>query len=369
MLIKEHIVNPDTRSVCVREIQKSLSQSVKRLIEIKIEDLGVGHLFDVQQSLIKNINGDGMIIFQGMQNHTADSIKSLEGYDRAWCEEAQSISQRSLDLLRPTIRQPGSELWFTWNPLTEEDPIDVLLRGRTPPKDAIVRQVNYTDNPWMPQVLLDEMEYDKKRDPDKFKHVWLGQYLVNSEATVFRNWRVEEFETPDNAEFKFGLDLGFAVDPTVLIRCFIIGRKLYIDYEAYQIGCETIDLPTLLFTVPESEKWAIVGDSSRPETLSHLRKHGFPKIVGSVKGTGSIADGIEFLKSYDIIVHPRCKHVERELLHYKYKEDALTGKILPVFEDKDNHLIDALRYACEAVRRTSQNKPAPARMVKTVNRW
>jgi phage terminase large subunit len=122
MLIEEHIMNPNQSSVCVREIQKSLNQSVKRLLELKIEELNAGEFFEVQDAVIKSRRGNGRIIFQGMQNHTADSIKSLEGYDRAWVEEAQSLSQQSLDLLRPTIRKPGSELWFTWNPRNESGP-------------------------------------------------------------------------------------------------------------------------------------------------------------------------------------------------------------------------------------------------------
>ncbi len=112
----------------MREIQKSLNQSVKRLLETKIEAMNAGAYFEVQDAVIKSRKGDGAIIFQGMQNHTADSIKSLEGYDCAWVEEAQSLSQTSLDLLRPTIRKPGSELWFTWNPRQNSDPVDFLLR-------------------------------------------------------------------------------------------------------------------------------------------------------------------------------------------------------------------------------------------------
>ena len=112
MLIEAHIMDQSQSSVCVREIQKSLNQSVKRLIEHKISTMNAGDYFEVQDAVIKSRHGPGLIIFQGMQNHTADSIKSLEGYDRAWVEEAQSLSQRSLDLCLPTIRKPGSELWF-----------------------------------------------------------------------------------------------------------------------------------------------------------------------------------------------------------------------------------------------------------------
>jgi len=355
-VIEAHVMNPKRRTVCVREIQKSLAQSVKRLLELKIEELGVQSYFEVQESAIKSRKGDGIIIFQGMQNHTADSIKSLEGFDCAWVEEAQSLSQRSLDLLRPTIRKPDSELWFTWNPRQADDPIDVLLRGEKPPPDAKVVQVNYSDNPWFPDVLKNEMEYDKARDPDKYLHVWMGDYLANSEARVFRNWTVEDFEAPNDAVHRFGADWGFATDPTTLVRCHIIGRKLFVDYEAWMVGCDIMDTPNLFLTVPEAEKWPIVADSARPETINHMRKNGFPKIMSAVKGAKSLDDGVEWLKSYDIIVHSRCQHLIDELMLYSYKEDALTGKILPVLEDKHNHMIDALRYACEAVRRNPRNR-------------
>ena len=369
LMIEAHIMDQKRRSVCVREIQKSLNQSVKRLLEMKIQDMNAGAYFEVQDAVIKSKKADGMIIFQGMQNHTADSIKSLEGYDCAWVEEAQSLSQTSLDLLRPTIRKPGSELHFTWNPRQSNDPVDFLLRGPTPPKDAMVIKVNYTDNPWFPNVLRDEMEYDKRRDPDKYQHVWMGEYLRNSQSRVFRNWKIEDFEAPADAIHRLGADWGFSVDPTVLVRCHIIGRTLYIDYEAYMIGCEIVNTPELFLQVPESEKWPIVADSARPETISHMRKNGFPKIMGAVKGPRSLEEGIEFLKNYDIVVHPRCLHTIDELTLYSYKTDPLTGKILPLLEDKKNHVIDALRYACEGVRRTISTKPTDIKPLQTINRW
>lgn len=369
MMIESHILDQKRRSVCVREIQKSLNQSVKRLLEMKIQDMNAGAYFEVQDAVIKSKKGDGRIIFQGMQSHTADSIQSLEGYDCAWVEEAQSLSQTSLDLLRPTIRKPNSELWFTWNPRQSSDPVDFLLRGPTPPKDAVVLKVNYTDNPWFPDVLRDEMEYDKRRDPDKYQHVWMGEYLRNSQSRVFRNWKIEDFEAPADAIHRLGADWGFSVDPTVLVRCHIIGRTLYIDYEAYMIGCEIVNTPELFLQVPEAEKWPIVADSARPETISHMRKNGFPKIMGAVKGPRSLEEGIEFLKNYDIVVHQRCLHTIDELTLYSYKTDPLTGKILPLLEDKKNHVIDALRYACEGVRRTISAKPTDIKPLQTINRW
>ena len=339
-----------TDAVCVREVQKSLAQSVKKLLELKIQALGVADQFDIKQDFIGTPYG-GRIIFQGMQNHTADTIKSLEGYDVAWVEEAQTLSQRSLDLLRPTIRKEGSELWFSWNPNAETDPVDVLLRGESPPPGCIVIQANYRDNPWLPDVLKAEVDYDQRRDPDKFAHVWLGGYQRNSEARVFRNWRIDEFEAPVGTVFRLGADWGFSVDPSVLIRCHLDGRLMYVDHEAYMVGCEIDQLPELFDGVPDARKWFITADSARPETISYMRKHGYPKINAAIKGAKSLEEGVEFLKSFDIIVHPRCTHLIDELTMYSYEVDDLTGKVLPKLKDKDNHVIDALRYACEGVRR------------------
>lgn len=343
--------------VCVREVQKTLDQSVKKLLEAKIEEFGVGSLFDVQQAKIIGPHGS-LFIFQGMQDHTADSIKSLEGFDAAWIEEAQSLSQRSLDLLRPTIRKTGSQIWASWNPKAATDPIDVLLRSDDPPPGTQVIEVNWRDNPMFPDVLRVEMEYDRGRDPDKYAHVWEGKYLQRSDSKVFRNWSIQEFEAPPDAIHRLGADWGYSVDPTVLVRCHIVGRKLYIDHEAYRIGCEITDTPSLFMTVPEAEKWPLTADSARPETISHLRKNGFPKIVAAVKGAKSVEEGVSWLQSFEIIVHSRCVHTIDELTHYSYKVDPLTDQVLPQLSDKDNHVIDALRYACEGARRAQSVRPA-----------
>jgi phage terminase large subunit len=135
------------------------------------------------------------------------------------------------------------------------------------------------------------------------------------------------------------------------------------------VGCEITNTPELFMTVPGSEKWPIVADNARPETISYMRQHGFPKIMGAVKGPKSLEEGIEWLKSFDIIVHPRCVHTIDELTMYSYKTDSLTGQILPVLDDKDNHVIDALRYACESARRAQKQKPVNVAPIPTANRW
>ena len=350
-LLEQHILRK-VDAVCIREYQRTLQQSVKKLLETKIEQHNAGAYFEVQDKRLISQRG-GVTIFEGMQNHTADSIKSLEGFGIAWVEEAQSLSQRSLDLLRPTIRADGSELWFGWNPSLATDPVDALLRSKTPPPGSVVVQVNYEDNPWFPDVLRAEMEYDKRRDPDKYRHVWRGAYQQNSEARVFKNWRVEDFEVQPQWTLRQGADWGFAVDPSVLVQCAIVGRTLYVAHEAYRVGCEIDFLPDLFRGVPDAERWPTVADSARPETVSYMRRHGFPKMVAAVKGARSLEEGVEFLKSFDIVVHPRCVHTIDELTAYSWEVDKLTGLTLPKLADKDNHVIDALRYACEGARRAA----------------
>ena len=350
LLVRRCVEAAPVRAVCIREVQRSLDQSVKRLIEDKIQALGVGAAFRVQADRILTPGG-GRIIFQGMQNHTAESIKSLEGYDIAWVEEAQALSIRSLDLLRPTIRKPGSELWFSWNPTRADDPVDALFRDGTPPPGSVLVPVKYSDNPHFPEVLQVEMEWDRARDPDKHQHVWLGGYRSFSEARVFENWKVEAFGTPADARFLFGADWGFARDPTVLVRCFVAGRTLFVDHEAYQVGCEIDRTPALFDTVPEARRWAIIADGARPETISYMQRNGFGSIKGSTKGAGSVQDGIEFLKAHDIVVHPRCRHLIDELGLYSYRTHPKTGVILAEVEDRENHAVDALRYAVEGLRR------------------
>jgi len=137
----------------------------------------------------------------------------------------------------------------------------------------------------------------------------------------------------------------------VLLRCFVVGRTLFVDHEAHGVGCEIDRTPALFDTVPESRRWQIIADSARPETISYMKHHGFGAITGSTKGAGSVEDGIEFLKAHDIRVHPRCRHLIDELAVYSYRTDPKTGAIRSEVEDRDNHAVDALRYAVEGLRR------------------
>ena len=183
-MVAKAVAQPGFRGVCIREVQKDLNQSAKRLIEDKIAAHGLGHLFDCQKAVTVTPGG-GIIIYQGMQDHTADSVKSLEGFDVAWVEEAQTLSPRSLTLLRPTIRKPGSELWFSWNPRRKKDPVDVMLRGEDRPTGAVVVRANWSDNPWFPAELEQERLDDLRMKPDQYDHIWEGGYEAVTEGAYF----------------------------------------------------------------------------------------------------------------------------------------------------------------------------------------
>lgn len=176
-MIEHAVRRPGFRAVSVREVQKTLKESAKRLIEDKITAHGLWPMFGGKPRNDHVVTpGNGVILFQGMQDHTAESIKSLEGFDIAWVEEAQTLSARSLEFLRPTIRKPGSELWFSWNPRNSVDPVDQFFRGLTPPDNAAVVRANYSDNPWFPAELEAERQHDERTNRDRYAHIWLGEY-------------------------------------------------------------------------------------------------------------------------------------------------------------------------------------------------
>jgi hypothetical protein len=184
------------RAVCIREVQKSLKESAKLLIEDKVAQYGLGQYFDIQKEQIVTPGG-GLVLFQGMKDHTAESIKSLEGFDIAWVEEAQTLSERSWELLRPTIRAPGSEIWASWNPRHASDPVDAFFRGENPPEDAIIARINYNDNRFFPKELEAERQHDEKFNRDRYAHIWLGEYepaaigAIWDRLTLHQNRRAE----------------------------------------------------------------------------------------------------------------------------------------------------------------------------------
>ena len=260
------------------------------------------------------------------------------------------MPQSAWDILIPTIREPESEIWVTYNPDTESDPVRDLENR----PNAITETINYTDNPYFADTaLVSEMEYDKRVDYEKYLWIWEGNPRTVTDALIFKGkYRVEAFETPADVDrFYYGADWGFAEDPSCLVRMFIKNGILWVDHEAYGVGIDIDDLPALFQTVPGANVWPITGDSQRPDTMSYLRKHGL-KIYGAKKGKGSVEDGIAFIRSFrGVVIHPRCKHTADEFGLYSYKVDRITEEIFPVVEDKHNHCIDSCRYALEGVMR------------------
>lgn len=338
--------------LCAREFQNSIGDSVLALLEAEIYALGLNHFYTVKNNEITGRNGT-RFTFKGLRNNI-QSIKSMFGIKICWVEEAQTVSQDSWDILGPTVRANKSEVWVSFNPREATDPTYALMkRHEADPPDGgtIIRQVNYPDNAFFPDVLRQEMEYCKRIDFEAYEHIWLGLPRALSEAVIFSGkYRVEAFANDlcEQADRIFyGADFGFSQDPSTLIRCFMIGRKLYIEYEAYGVGVELDDMPKFYDSVPGSRLWPIKGDNSRPETISYIRRQGF-NIDAAAKWQGSVEDGITYLRGFEeIIIHERCKHMIDEARLYSYKTDRLTGEVLPIILDKFNHCWDAVRYSLD----------------------
>lgn len=199
------------RGLCIREVQKSLEQSAKRLIEDKIREMGLSSQFEPLRAETR-CPGGGVISYVGMQDQNAESVKSYEGYDVAWVEEAQTLSARSLEMLRPTIRKPGSELWFTWNPRNATDPVDAFFRGQNPPKDLIIRRVNFDDNPFFPAELEAERDLDREARPDRYAHIWLGEYEPRAVGAIWDRQTIAENRRSEPPSIE---RIVIAVDPAV----------------------------------------------------------------------------------------------------------------------------------------------------------
>jgi phage terminase large subunit len=236
-MIIQALVRPGFRALCCREIQKSLKESAKRLLEQKIVERGVGHLFDIQEAQIKT-PGDGLIVFAGLQDHTAESIKSYEGFDVAWVEEAQTVSPKSLNLLRPTIRKPSSELWFSWNPRLKTDPVDLMLRGDELPTDAKVVRANWDSNEWFPAELEQERQDCLRMQPDQYDHIWEGGYITVAEGAYYakdlalakEQGRIAEVDPDPLMEYKAFWDIGTRDATAIWVAQFIGSQIRVLDY-------------------------------------------------------------------------------------------------------------------------------------------
>jgi phage terminase large subunit len=339
-------IEEPTRFLCCREIQRSIRDSVHKLLSDIIKNHGLDLFYRITDESIKGINGTEFL-FKGLWNNSSN-IRSTEGIDVCWAEEAQFISRPSMDDLVPTIRKENSLLIFSYNVINDDDPIYVDF-NKTDRDDCLKITCNYYDNPFFPNVLRRDMEWDRAHDIDKYLHIWEGLPLRHSQAQIFfGKWSVDEFEKPPEIDPLFGADWGFANDPVALVRLYIKDNCLFVEYETGGIGIDSGDLPELFSGIPGSTDYSIVADSARPETIEYLKRRGFPMIRGAEKPKGSVEDGISFMRSFDrIIIHPRCRKTIDEFRLYCYKLHKLTGEVTRDIVDRNNHYIDAIRYGLE----------------------
>ena len=351
------------RILCAREFQASISDSVMTLLIDVIHSANLDPWFYITKNKIISHTGSEFI-FKGLRFHIQE-IKSLEGIDLCWVEEAQSVSKESWEVLRPTIRKENSEIWVSFNTKSEKDPTYDQFVTKCPP-DGIAQKVLWSDNPYMPQTLEKERLAMKETDPEAYKNVWEGEPRVLSDAMIFNGkCEVMCFETPDDVRFFHGLDFGFGSDPTAGMRCFILDGNLFIDREAYGYHIELDDLREFLVdNIPTMESWPIKADDARPETISKLRKSAYVNnplkpgekihvpglnVKKAAKWSGCVKDRIDYLRSFKtIFIHEKnCPNMVFEYENYKFKTDTLTGEILPIPIDKHNHAWDAIGYSMD----------------------
>ena len=337
------------RILCTREFQASIRESFHAELRAAIEaHPWLAHHYDVGVEYIRGRNGTEFF-FRGLRN-SMNAIKSLAHVDLTIVEEAEDVPEGSWQALLPTVmRQPGSEVWAIWNPRTENSPADKRFR-KQPPPDAVITELNWDDNPFLPPAL-DELRRDEQArlDPATYAHVWEGTYLTNSNAQVFAGrYQIEPFEPGPDWDGPYqGGDFGFAQDPTAAVRVWVHDQCLWIEHEAHKIGLELDHTAGFMCeAIPDFARYVTRWDSARPESISYLKRHGLPLTEAVKKWPGSVQDGIGFLRSFRrIVVHPRCREVTREFRLYSYKTDRHTGDIIPTIIDAHNHCIDAIRYA------------------------
>lgn len=360
------------RILCARELQVSIADSVHQLLQDQIVAMDMSDFYSVTKTSIEGMNGT-RFMFKGLK-HNMSEIKSTEGIDIVWVEEAQRVSKESWKYLIPTVRRDGSEIWISYNPelLTDPTHTDFVLN---PKPGSIVRKVNFTENPFFPEVLRLEMEHCRNTDLDLYHHVWEGECAVITDAVIFGHrknrdgvktpmCRVDVFESKDSERPYFGVDWGFANDPTVMTKSFIRDQRLYIEYAHFGYNVELDDTATLFDKVPGSRKWPIHADNSRPETISFMMRQGF-NISAADKWPGSVEDGIAYIRSFDeVVIHERCKEMQLEARTYCYKTDRITNEVLPVIVDKNNHGWDAIRYGHDG---HIQRRGAGANLLMAVN--
>lgn len=368
LMVATAVRNPGFRGLCCREVQKSLKESAKRLLESKISDHGLGKMFEVQEAQIKTPGG-GVIVFAGLQDHTSESIKSYEGFDVAWVEEAQTVSDRSLNLLRPTIRSPGSELWFSWNPRKQTDAVDKMLRGDELPTGATVVPANWDSNPWFPNELEQERLDCQRMQPDQYEHIWNGDYVTVAEGAYYaasitkarEEKRIGRVAADPLMTFRAYWDIGGTgakADACSIWIAQFIGREIrVVDYYeavgqplAAHVGwLRSKGYDKALCILPHD---GVTHDRVFDATYEGaLRQAGFSVEIVKNQGKGAAAQRIEATRRLFPriwIDEDKCDGGLRALGWYHEKKDDARGIGLGPEHDWSSHSADAFGLMCVA---------------------
>lgn len=363
------------RVLCTRETMKSIKESVHHELETQIGLVGIDGFWNIKDTTIRGANGSEFI-FAGLRIDPA-SLKSYSDIDIVWVEEAAQVSIDSWKKLIPTIRKTGSEIWISFNPELETDPVYVRFLGYLndpklqPDPNAIVVKTGWQDNPWLSQELKDEIAKAYATDVEDADHIWGGEPIRHSNASIFADKCIVQDFVPSGPGWLgpfFGADGGFASDPATLVKVWVHGRRLYVEEEVGAVGVDLMHLPQLFTTVTgwwryEVDKRTgkemstkiplpnvhIEHDCAAASTISHLQSCSVPA-VACKKWPGSVEDGIKVLRMFEkIVIHSRCRGLIEESKLYRYKVDKVTKAVLNVIVDAHNHYWDAIRYALEDV--------------------
>jgi phage terminase large subunit len=336
--------------LCGRQFMNSLADSSMEEIKAAIRALDwLSPYFEIGEKYIRtasHLPGRIDYSFSGL-DRSLDSLKSKARIRLAWIDESEPVAENAWAKLIPTIREEDSELWVTWNPESDESATHKRFRLSEDPRMKIA-EINWQGNPWFPAILNRTRLKDAVERPDTYHHVWEGDFAHISDAQVLKGRYVSEAFPVDPAWDGpyYGADWGFSVDPTVLVKCWVNGRTLYIEREAYANQCAIDDTPELFDKIPGSRDHVIRADNARPETIHFMTMHGFPRCVSADKWPGSVEDGVEHLRSYErIIISPDCPNAFKEARNWSYKVDRLSGDVLPVLKSGDDHVWDSVRYA------------------------
>jgi len=331
------------RIACLREFQNSIAESSYQLLVDLIRTYRLSDFDVTNNSIINKYNGSDFL-FKGLY-HNEQSIKSIEGIDLAWVEEAQTVSSKSLEVLAPTVRKKGSKIIYTYNRLLEDDPVHqrLVIEGRP---DTLKINVNYDiaeKYDWMPEVIKKEIEDDKQNRPSLYKHKWLGE-PSSTERKIFKNW--QQIDTvPHEARLEVrGLDFGYSNDPTAIVDVYYYNGGWIFDEVCYLKGLSNKQIADIL---KAEEKASVLtkADSAEPKSIDEIRNYGV-SIFPSIKGQGSVNKGIQFVQGQKCFVTKRSQNLWKEYMSYLWKEDK-DGRILNIPEDIFNHLMDAIRYALD----------------------